>query len=207
MEFNDGIRWPAVALQGIILSNITLIGISRNESFNVFLLISAIIILSLFILQSVSRRFLLLYPYNQFMNVETPSIDTYILKIFLITSIFFFLIGLLDLKICNIIFSNVDRTLLCCILLFFIISVVLIFLIFIPIIWLFCLRKKSIKKVVDLLKNTKFEQTIPCPKCCGGKAKRIRKVLDRKSGMVITQCEKCGYKREEDVKFIIAYGT
>lgn len=53
-----GLQWPAIVLQAIILSNIVLISVSANKFLNMFLLISAVIILSLFILnQSVGDSY------------------------------------------------------------------------------------------------------------------------------------------------------
>jgi len=204
----EGYKWPAIAIQGIILSNIILIGVSRVISFNVFLLISAVIILSLFILQSISRRFLLLFPYNQIMNVEIQSIDTHILRVFLITSIFCFFIGLINFKVCNQIFIDIDANLLCFFYLLFIFFISFFFLIFVPIIWILFLREMTIKQIVNKLKKTKFEREIHCPvRSCDGKAKLKRNVLSRFSYIEIIQCEKCGFKIEEEKNIIIAFGT
>jgi hypothetical protein len=208
MEILKDTKWPSVALQGIILSNITLIGVVGNRPFSLFLLFSAIIILSLFILQSISRRFLIFFPYNQFMNVETPSIDTYILRVLLISSIFCFFIGLIDFSACNQIFGEISRTLISFLKLFLVFSSAFIFFILVPIIWILFLREKTIQHIVDKLKKTDFVRDIPCPeKSCDGKAKHIRKVLSRYSLKDKMGCEKCGLKIEEEKKMIIAYGT
>ena len=208
MEILKETKWPSVALQGIILSNISLIGVVGNRPFSLFLLFSAIIILSLFILQSISRRFLILFPYNQFMNVETPSIDTYILRVLLISSIFCFFIGLIDFSACNQIFGEIDRTFISFLKLFLILSGSIILLIFLPIIWVLFLREKTIQHIVNKLKKTNFVRDIPCPeKGCDGNAKHIRKVLSRYSLKDKIRCEKCGFEIEEEKKMIIAYGT
>jgi len=184
--------------------------ITRNypKPFSLFFLFSAIIILSLFILQSISRRFLFLFPYSQCMNIETPSIDTYVLKILLISSILCFFIGLMDFTACNQIFCNIDRALLSFIKLVLIFHFSCILLILLPIIWILFLRKKTIQHIVNKHKKAKFVRAIPCPKNgCDGKAKRTRKVLSRDSYIEITKCEKCGFEKEKEIKCIIAYGT
>lgn len=66
-----------------------------NGKANVFFGLSAIIIISLFSLQVVSRRFQWLFPIRKVsdFNVKTPALDTYILRIFLILSIDLLVIG------------------------------------------------------------------------------------------------------------------
>jgi hypothetical protein len=64
-----------------------------KEKSNGFVLLSVILVLSTFVLQLVRRRFLLLYPRNNWVGRESTSIDTFYLRIVIIISACSSLIG------------------------------------------------------------------------------------------------------------------
>jgi hypothetical protein len=73
--------WSAITFQAFIL--IADIYVLLKQGANAFIIASATLILSLFTLQVVSSRFLILYPFNNFAHRPTPRMDTYILKVFI----------------------------------------------------------------------------------------------------------------------------
>jgi len=77
-------RWSVISLQMLIL----LAGAYfYTEGFaNLFVLGSAVMIFTLFNLQVVSRRFLLIYPMHGFLNRKTTSWDTHVLHVLLMLS-------------------------------------------------------------------------------------------------------------------------
>lgn len=77
---------------------------------NYFILLSSIILLSIFVLQSVRRRFLLLFPKNGFAYRNTSSLDTFYLKLIIIASTFLSVTGI-ALKILNksLIFDSINQ--------------------------------------------------------------------------------------------------
>lgn len=91
----ESIKWPAIAFQSIFLA--LDISFLLHGSYNKYIVASLTLIVFLFIVQIFSKnpRFLYLFPVNQTDTVviATPSIDTWILKITLIVSIFLFYVG------------------------------------------------------------------------------------------------------------------
>jgi hypothetical protein len=84
-------KWSAITIQILILyCNATLF---FNGKANGYIFASATFIFSLFLLQVVSRRFLLLYPRQQFFKRITVQADTYIISIFMMFALFLLLIG------------------------------------------------------------------------------------------------------------------
>jgi len=80
-----GIQWPSIAIQGILLSNISIVFSQREGLINGYFLFSAILIISLFIHQIISRRMFLLFPGREDLG-PTPMLDTYILRAFIAIS-------------------------------------------------------------------------------------------------------------------------
>jgi hypothetical protein len=86
-------KWPAIAFQGIFLALDT--SFLLHGSYNKYIVASLTLIIFLFTVQIFSNnpRFMYLFPVNLIINKPTPSIDTWILKIILIISIFLFYVG------------------------------------------------------------------------------------------------------------------
>ncbi|HZX11019.1 MAG TPA: hypothetical protein VFG01_08755 [Acidobacteriota bacterium] len=81
-----GIQWPSIAIQGILLSNISIVFSQREGLINGYFLFSAVLVISLFIHQVISKRMLFLFPGNHELREPTPYIDTYILRVFIAIS-------------------------------------------------------------------------------------------------------------------------
>lgn len=87
-------KWSAITYQLAILSaNIYLF---TQGTINTLLLYSALLVLSLFTLQAVSRRFRLLHPHRGDFQVNVEFLDTKLLRTFLIVSIFLLLLGIVN---------------------------------------------------------------------------------------------------------------
>lgn len=94
----DGIRWPAVAIQGVFLAaNISFLLAGKN---NGFIIASTTFLIFLFVIQVMSKnpRFLYLFPIHteNGTRTPTPSWDTGILRTLLILSILSFYVGATD---------------------------------------------------------------------------------------------------------------
>ena len=89
----DDIRWPAAAIQIIFLS--ANLAFFLTGKFNNFLLVFFTIIIFLFITQTLSSnpRFRYLFPVDSDTRTPMVSIDTYILRISLVTAFLCFFIG------------------------------------------------------------------------------------------------------------------
>jgi len=77
----------SLIIQGLLFG--ANIAILINDRGNLYTVISMIFLLSLFVLQSINRRFLFLHPVSGFMNESVSFIDTKILKLFILLSAFF----------------------------------------------------------------------------------------------------------------------
>jgi hypothetical protein len=86
-----GQEWSAIAFQSaVVIGGVMLID---REKGNAFVSLALLLVLSLFCLQAVSRRFLMFYPVNGFHGVPTDSADTVILKVFSILAVSSLVIG------------------------------------------------------------------------------------------------------------------
>ena len=89
----DGSKWPAIAIEGILLgAAIAFIAAGRD---NLWMTISLAILLFILTVQGTSRnnRFLYLYPCKVKTAVPTPGVDTWILRLSLISAVFFLFWG------------------------------------------------------------------------------------------------------------------
>lgn len=132
----EGIKWPAVAIQGIFLA--ANISFFLSGMHNTCIIISLTLLIFLFMIQSFSRnpRFLYLFPVIRKPNVPdipVPSIDTWILKGILIGSIFFFYLGA---------YGSIRLTLM-----------VLVLGILFPLIWDRYIEPYNQRRIVDTINN------------------------------------------------------
>lgn len=185
IEKADLQNWSAITLQTVILSlNIYLYS---NGNKNSFVILSGVLILSLFCLQVVSRRFLMFYPRQGYMNVPSPKIDTTILRCFLIISICFMFAGALNndvIKLKEIEFFIRPH-------LYWIIPILIPLL---PLLWHFFFADIVRNSFVeDMKKLTVFSATnCPNPECKNLYAQVEQKVLSQNSGQVTIKCDECG---------------
>ncbi len=93
---SSDLKWPSFTIQTIILATNTSFLLKGGEAVNIYLLLSFLIILLLFSLQTTSDRFIYLFPGRKNAKGEiesTPDFDTYLLKYGIMSSIFFLIIG------------------------------------------------------------------------------------------------------------------
>ncbi|MDB4444652.1 hypothetical protein N9174_04875 [bacterium] len=187
--------WSAITLQTSILA-VNMYAMIKGDA-NGYTITSSALILSLFSLQVVSTRFLILYPFNGFSHRPTPKIDTYILKSFMAFSIFFLIIGLAAIKsTCLQRFEPYfDYSL-------YVSIPVLIPIL--PIYWVFWGSKRIIEGVVADLKNNPLEFRQKCPKD-DHSLTVTRRVLSQNIGEITKECKTCNYKYVEDSLINIAY--
>ena len=181
--------WSAITLQGLILyANVVLFRQGRGSS---FILTSSALILSLFSLQVVSRRFTLLYPINTFMNRITVKADTCILRCFISLSIFFLILGVVQMGCIETYWA-------------YPLYVVIPFLVpILPFIWHFRWDKCIRQNIVKELKKHPLKYTDRCHKC-GVIAKFTKSVIEQNRGKIQIECEKCG-KYHQIVRISIGY--
>jgi len=151
-------------IQGILLSANFILFVSGK--WNSYLIISSIFVLSLFVLQTVNRRFLFLIPLNQFMNRYVKFCDTLILKSFILLSAVFLLFGAYLIYAKSNIIKGIYESIHVA-LLDYLPFLVGIFLIALPICWYRWGEYSVKKKIVNMLKNEPFRFTGKCPICNG----------------------------------------
>jgi hypothetical protein len=171
--------WSAVTLQIFILAGDLYL---FNKGYtNIFIFTSATLILTLFCLQFVSRRFLLMYPFQGFAHRRTDFADTKLLGTFMILSISCLVAGVLlsrfDPDNCNSVFNWEGF--------YFIGPAILLCL---PLYWLFKGRDKIIEKIVNDLKEKPLEYIKKCP-ICKGERTITRTVIEQNLGEIEAKCE------------------
>ncbi len=90
IDFKDK-EYPAVSVQSVVLATNVLF-LTKSPSFFIFLSIG--IVLLLFTLQAINKRFLYYFPHNFFIDAPTIELDTKILYVLTFLMIFFMLSGI-----------------------------------------------------------------------------------------------------------------
>lgn len=184
IEKADIQSWSAVTLQTAILTADATLYFKGIE--NSFVILSSVIILSLFSLQVVSRRFLMFYPYQGALKQPTPRIDTTILRCFITSSLFFVLLGVLKDK------ANFLGTIDTIIGEFLIILVPLLIPI-LPFLWHFKFEEKVRNSLIEYLKTKPLVYSGRCfnPECKNPLAKYTKTVELQNTCKITINCEKC----------------
>jgi len=182
-------NWSTITLQTVILTSDILIYSKGNK--NSFIILSGIIILSLFSLQVVSRRFLMFYPFQQYMSTPSQKIDTAILRLFLISSISLMFIGGINSDIGRL--KEIESTLRSN--LFWIIPILIPIL---PLSWHFIFDNLVRESFVEDMKklSVHYAGKCPTPNCNNPYARFERKVLSQNCGQVVIECDSCNKKYE-----------
>ena len=157
--------------------------------FNGYVLLSLVLIISTFVLQTIRRRFLLLYPRNNWVGRESSEIDTYYLRLIIILSACFSLIGYFSSYS-----ASIDRW-------GVFIKSYLPFIIAITIglmpclFWIFSDRID--KRVAEKLKSYGPNiSVISCPCCEYPYAIQKNEVIHKNLGKISFQCDHCNNVRE-----------
>lgn len=157
-----------------------------NTKSNGYVLLSLVLIFSIFVLQTVRRRFLLLYPKQQWAGYESAEIDTYYLRGIVILSAFSSLMGL---------FSSYTNSMpKWAIILESYIPIPLISLLTIVIIpCFFCLFSNLINdRIAKKLKSHgPYISVVTCHCCKYPYAIQKREVIHKNLGKITFKCEHC----------------
>jgi hypothetical protein len=181
----------------ILAANIYLI---LEKRVTLFFGLSAILVLSLFCLQVVNRRFLMFYPLLQgkHFRIPTPMLDTYILRSFIILAVLSLVLGFVQTT------SRTskpaqDITPTDQIILYFAAGILLFVL---PTIWMVCANREVRKRIFNnKIKDKSIEYLEVCPFSSGkGKNKQHYQKVTKKwistDYLEITrECDKCDYSR------------
>ena len=182
-----GLLFPIQAI--IIIANVYLFA---KDKFSNYLLLSLVFILSTIVLQAVRRRFLLLYPFNFRTNRESVHIDTYYLRIVLIASMLFLILG-----ICQAYYSyflEFDK-----LLRFAIPYTIVVVIIVVPLIFMFASEKLN-DLIADKLKNKGPNLTLDnCPFCLSPSSIKETKIFSKDKAHIETNCLKCGKNAKYEI--------
>lgn len=175
-EFVDK-KYPSITLQGVLLISSVLY--LEHGGKNYAIIFTVVIVLSLFILQSINHRFYYYFPWNNFAEKNTKSWDTYLLYTMTFFAFQTFIYGLSGS---------------------FVLSIISTAIIILPgFIWrIFLLHEKVRDKIVKDLREKNIIKFIKCPNPkCHSNAILGRKVLGWNLGYEIIECiDGCGYKDE-----------
>lgn len=183
----EGLLLPVQAI--IIITDIYFITIDK---LNNYILLSLILILSTIVLQTVRRRFLLLYPFNLPMGRPSAHIDTYYLRLVLIASMLFLVLGLCFAY--QSIFIELDKWVK-----EFIPYSIVVFIVTIPI--LFWLSSERINiSIANKIKKKGPNVTInDCFFCNSHSSIQETNIVDKNKISIKTQCLKCGKSEEYEL--------
>ncbi len=175
-------KWGAISLQVSIIATGSYLVYYQKIS-NSFILMSITLILSLFCLQVISRRFLLFYPTQGLLKVPTKMVDTFLLRTFVILSVFFLLLGGTAESSTMLQAIEINLRAWCWVLIPFLIFIL-------PMIWHFIFDEKIRTALVDELRKKEYRTSLTCPKC-GVLSSQIIRVLSQNSVEYTVDCE-CG---------------
>ena len=177
--FNDiaNQKYPSITIQGVLLASSVLY--LKHEGANIPIIFTIVIVLSLFVLQSLNHRFFYYFPINTFAEKETKSLDTYLLYFMTFLAFLLFIYGI----------SNSVT-----------IAIISTAIIILPgFIWKLLIYEKVRDGIAEKLGREKIIKTVKCPKC-GGEAISWKKVFKWNHGYEIIEClDGCGHKEEKEV--------
>lgn len=190
----SGQKWSAITLQvSILAANVYLL---LNQDTHLFFGLSVILVLSLFCLQIVSRRFLLFYPVRTDFRVSTPMFDTYVLRVFIILAILFLVLGFVYSS--SSIPSSVSLVL----------SIVaVVFLFVFPILWMGLGNRLVTKGIFQKIKGKRVKQIQQCPLSSDDDRHyrvMIKELVSAESARITIKCDKCG-EEIKDEPLILGY--
>ncbi len=167
-------KYASITVQSVILgTNVLLL---QHTGPDPFIFISIFIVLSLFALQAINKRFFFYFPINLWANQTTVDWDTYILYGMTFLAFFFLLVA---------ISQN-----------FVIALVATIFIVSVPFVWRIYFYPKVRARIANKLGKGSSVDYGKCP-CCGGKAIIGRKVLTWNKGYEAWTClGECGRSGE-----------
>jgi hypothetical protein len=190
--------WSAISLQTALLTSNVILFYKGHQ--NSYIVISGVLILTLFCLQVISRRFLMFYPIQRFMNISTTKIDTTILRCTLIFAATFLAVGVL--KSISPLLTLIDQHLI--LNLKYILPLILPLF---PLLWHFFFDDLVRNNLVEELKSKQTTISVQCPNrdCQYPFAKAIKRVKSNSEGVIHIKCEICGNEYDKHEAINIGY--
>lgn len=152
-------KWLSISIQSSLLGlNIIL---ASQKVYNSFLLLSIVVLFSLFLFQASSHRFLYFNPFNHHVQKATPHLDSYILYFLIYLAGVLFVLGITheykveSLKVIEEYLKNI------------ILWSYLVFLFLFPICWKVVGRKLIAKSIAKKVKDNSFQYRKKCNECGG----------------------------------------
>jgi hypothetical protein len=178
-----------IVLQAVVLFIDTLLFAHGVD--NGFIIISGALVLSLFGLQVVSRRFLFLFPFQSYLGQPIPKIDTTILRFFLILALSFTGIGAIGTNFEY--FKVIDTFLRSN--LFWLVPILIPVL---PLLWHLVFNDLVRQSFINDMKKRSLEYHDQCPNpdCDNRYASFIRTLKSSHTGQVAVECRECGGRFE-----------
>ena len=191
-------KWLSISIQSSLLGlNIIL---ASQKVYNSFLLLSIVVLFSLFLLQASSHRFLYFNPFNFHVQKATPHLDTYILYFLIYLSGVLFVLGITheykveSLKVIEEYLKNI-------ILWFY-----LIFLFLFPICWKFLGRKLIAKSIAEKVKHNTFQYRRKCDECGTDKVLHENIIINCNDLRIRRTCPSCDKGSTKEFKTPLRIG-
>lgn len=150
-------KWLSISIQSSLLGlNIIL---ASQKVYNSFLLLSIVVLFSLFLLQASSHRFLYFNPFNHHVQKATPHLDTYILYFLIYLAGALFVLGITHeykVESLKVIEEYLKNIILCS---------YLVFLFLFPLCWKVVGRKLIAKSIAKKVKDNSFQYRKKCDEC------------------------------------------
>ena len=169
-----GKEYPAITVQGVLLASSVLY--LEQGGFNLPVILTVVILLSLFVLQAINHRFYYYFPGNRFTGKETKNLDTKILYCMTFIAFMLFIWGISHS--------------------FVLAAISTVIILFPGFLWKKYMYEKVRNDIAEKLRIKNVVQFIPCPKC-GKKAIVGKKVFRWNKGYQIIEClDGCKFKDE-----------
>lgn len=180
-DIAKGAKWPAWTIQLSLLAINTAFILQKKS--NSCILVSLMFVLSLFVLQTMSKRFLFLYPV--YGNIPTPEADTFILRAFILLASLFLFLG--ALKVLPYDVKSGDEWLISLLPI-----LAIVFIGFLPL-FFWVIGVNAIRnKIAESLKDKLPDYNIKCPCCDQLGAKLSKKIISPDEFEVTLQiCDNC----------------
>ena len=191
-------KWLSISIQLSLLGlNVIL---ASQKVYNSFLLLSIVVLFSLFILQAVSHRFLYFNPFNYHVQRAVPNLDTYILYFFIYLAGVLFVLGIAqEYKVESL--KVIEGYLKSEILWFY-----LIFLFLFPLCWKVVGRKLIAKSIAKKLRDHSFQYTKHCDECGSDGVLHENIVLSWNDLRVRRACPTCDKGRTKEFRTTLRIG-
>jgi hypothetical protein len=191
-------KWLSISIQSSLLGlNVIL---ASQKVYNSFLLLSIVVLFSLFLLQAASHRFLYFNPFNYHVQRAVPHFDTYILYFFIYLAGFLFVLGIThEYKVepLNVIEGYLKSKILWS---------YLIFLFLFPMCWKVFGRKLIAKSIAKELRDNSFQYTKNCDECGRDGVLHKNIVISWNDLRIQRECPNCDKGRTKEFRTTLRIG-